>query len=489
MKFGTIVGITSVLCLGAMSLPGQDANQVEQLKKQLQQMQENFEKQQRQQQEQIEALKRQVETLKSAVDQDKTKWLMDRPLSPEVTAAPAAGKVEALEKRVDELTEASKKTFASQFNPAIGFVGDTVFSYRSNGSDKNGGERPGGADVFLRGAELTLEASVDPFVRGYAVVNASADTAGEATLGLEEAAVVTTSLPWNLTARAGRFFGEFGRLAYRHDHELPFVNRPLVLENFVGGESRTDGLEVNYLFPMSHYLSLTLGTGTQFGEGINNPGAYRSLGELNYWGRLSTYFDLGSSLSLEVGASGLLNDRTDDRGGVMVMPDGSTQTERRRRVAGLDFTLRYQPLANNRSRGLEWGTELLYSSSAFDFDPNGSLDPANPTGTPGFPAADGDEFRGSMRATGLYTYLAAKLNRQWTAGFAFDWLQSPLQRMDETFRYSPYLTWKPSEFQMFRLQYSYTDRRDFYTVQQDDHGIFLQWSFILGAHAHGFRQR
>ena len=44
--------------------------------------------------------------------------------------------------------------------------------------------------------------------------------------GVEEAAIQTTSLPWNLELKAGRFFGEFGRLAYIHDHELPFVNRP-----------------------------------------------------------------------------------------------------------------------------------------------------------------------------------------------------------------------------------------------------------------------
>lgn len=31
----------------------------------------------------------------------------------------------------------------------------------------------------------------------------------------------------------GRFFAEFGRLSLRHDHELPFVNRPLVI--MVGG--------------------------------------------------------------------------------------------------------------------------------------------------------------------------------------------------------------------------------------------------------------
>ena len=115
--------------------------------------------------------------------------------------------------------------------------------------------------------ELNVAASVDPFARGYAVINASADpVTGEATAAVEEAALQTTSLPWNLTLKAGRFFGEFGRLSYIHDHELPFVNRPLVLDQYIGGESRTDGVQVNCLLPIAHYVSLTAGVGDQFGD-------------------------------------------------------------------------------------------------------------------------------------------------------------------------------------------------------------------------------
>ena len=100
--------------------------------------------------------------------------------------------------------------------------------------------------------ELNIAGSVDPFARGYAVLNASADpVTGEAAVGVEEAAIVTTSLPWNLTLKAGRFFGEFGRLSYIHDHELPFVFRPIVLDAYIGGESRTDGAQLNWLLPSS----------------------------------------------------------------------------------------------------------------------------------------------------------------------------------------------------------------------------------------------
>ena len=147
----------------------------------------------------------------------------------------------------------------------------------------------------------------------------------KATFGIEEAALQTTSLPWNLELKAGRFFGEFGRLSYIHDHELPFVNRPLALDQYVGGESRTDGAQLNWLLPVPHYVSLTVGAGNGFGgdSPLNNPGTYRALSGFNYFGRLSSYFNLTPDWNVETGMSGLINPTTQDRGGVLVQPNGS----------------------------------------------------------------------------------------------------------------------------------------------------------------------
>ena len=477
MKFSKLVGLSSALAVSAMSLVAQEANPAA-LSKQL----EELLRVQRQQAEQIESLKKQIEVLKG------------QPAIPGAKVATPELKIEELQQRVDALTESSKKSFAGQFNPAFGFVGETIFGYRSTGSDKNGGGRPGGFDAFLRSGELTLQAAIDPFAKGYLVVNATADSAGEAALGIEEAALVTTSLPGNLTVRAGRFFADFGRLTFRHDHELPFVNRPLVLDNFIGGESKSDGIEFSWLFPTRQYINLTAGVGTQLGGTLPNPGTFRAANELTFWTHLSSFWELTPNLTLEGGISGLLNDRTDSRGGALVQADGSTLTERRRRVAGVDLTLRYQPLDAAAYRGFEWGTELLFNHGDYDFDPDGSLDPANPTGTAGFPALNGDEFRGRVRTMGLYSYIATKLNREWTTGFLFDWVQNlpgvatGTAANSDTFCYSPYLTWKPSETHMLRLQYSYTAERPA-SGRADDHAIYLQWTYVLGSHSHGFRDR
>src|SRR5205807_1952288 len=117
------------------------------------------------------------------------------------------------------------------------------------------------------------------------------------------------------------------------------------------------------------------------------------------------------NLQLDTGISGLINPKTEDRGGVLVQPDGATLTEKERRVAGLDFKISYVPLVNNQFQRLDWGTEVLYSDSRFLFDPDGSLDPDNPT-----PGLSGDESRKFIGSLGLYSYVTYKWHRQWSGG-------------------------------------------------------------------------
>ena len=394
--------------------------------------------------------------------------------------APAAGmqqQVQELKEKVDQVSEAQTRTFPSIFNPAIGLVGETIFGYRSKGPSQTGSGRPGGFDVFQRSVELNAAASVDPYAKAYAVLNATADpVTGEANLGVEEAALQTTSLPGNLELKAGRFFGEFGRLGYIHDHELPFVNRPLALAQYIGGESRTDGLQVNWLLPIEHYVSLTAGAGDQFG-GDNPPnsvGDFRHGSGVNYWSRLSSYFDLTPDISVEPGISGLWNPKTaaqwTDPGGVnppFPTVNGNTFTERERRLYGADLVLSYKPLRNNQFEGATWGTELLYSDNRYDV--------ANLPGS-------------TVGSVGLYSYLTYKFHRQWSAGFLYERVENEVNKMDKTYAYSPYLTWSLSHWNQVRLQYTHTDHSAA-AGKPADNAVYLQWAWIIGAHAHGWQQR
>ena len=382
--------------------------------------------------------------------------------------------VKELKEKVDETAAAGDKNLLSQFNPAIGVVGEMVFGYRSKGKNETGSDRPGGFDANFRSMELNLAASVDPYARGYAVINASADPfTGEAKLGVEEAALVTTSLPTNLTLTAGRFFGEFGRLSYIHDHELPFVNRPVVLDKYIGGESKTDGVQVNYLFPIDHYVSLTFGIGDQFGDTPNNVGDFRSFDKLNFWGRTSTSFDLTPDITLEPGVSGLLNAKSLDRGGAVLQTDGSTMAETERRVLGADLVFNFKPLSDNQFRGFTWGTEVLLSDNRYDVTPTGGGTIVH------------DRL---VDSTGLYSYVAYKFHRQWSAGFLYDWAENPMNSADRTSAYSPFITWNLSHWNQLRLQYTHTDHNAVSGLRPDD-AVYLQWTWIIGAHSHGWQSR
>jgi hypothetical protein len=407
------------------------------------------------------------------------------PVTPIANAPEAGGIKEAVKElsdKVDEIAEAQRKVLPSEFNPSIGLVGETIFSYRNRGPRQTGSGRPGGWDAFQRSVELNVAGSVDPFASAYVVANATADAVtGESTFGIEEAALQTETLPYNLTLKAGRFFGEFGRLGYIHDHELPFVNRPLVLDEYIGGESRTDGAQINWLLPLERYVSLTVGVGNQFG-GDNPPndvGEFRHLDGWNYFGRLSSYFEVTPDISFEPGISALWNPETN---GQWASPGdinppfptvGSNMfTERERRLYGADLTVNYKPLRNNQFKSLVWGTEVLYSDNRYDIGPSGGPVLSQKT----------------VGSTGLYSYATYKWHRQWSAGFLYEWLQNMVDNHDKTSAYSPYITWALSHWDQLRLQYTYTD----HNAESDlrpDHAVYLQWAWIIGSHSHGWQQR
>ena len=489
MKLRNLLGWSSALLLSVTLAQPQETADRERFARQLKELQDrfeqqqrelrqSFEKQQRELRESFEKMTREQQAQIEALKQQLGAMLTNAP--PATPAPPGtADQIKELSEKVDAVVEAQTKVRPSEFNPSIGFVGETIFSYRSKGSVETGSDRPGGFDAFQRSVELNVAAAADPFAKGYVVANATADAAtGESTLGIEEAALQTTSLPWNLELKAGRFFGEFGRLSYIHDHELPFVNRPLALEDYIGGESRTDGAQINWLLPVPHYVSLTVGTGVGFGGDVppNNPGPYRPLSGLNYFGRLSSYFNLTPDWNVEAGVSGLINPSTQDRGGALVQPNGtSTLTEKKRQVAGVDMKLSWVPLRNNQFRSFTWGTEVLFSDSRFLFDPDGV--PNN-----------GDEYLGDVGAIGLYSYATYKWHRQWSAGFLYDYVQNAENHNDVTCAYSPYLTWALSHWNQLRLQYTHTDHNAVSGLKPDD-AIYLQWAWIIGSHAHGWQQR
>ncbi|MEO8602642.1 MAG: hypothetical protein ABI629_08705, partial [bacterium] len=365
---------------------------------------------------------------------------------------------EALEQKVTDdvmreiqpSLQAANKTFPSQFNPAIGLIIDTVGTY----------QEIGGADFQFRSAEIGVSASIDPFARGYAIINGNGDG-----VEVEEAAIVTTSLPYNLAVKGGRFFADFGRLSKFHDHDLPFVDRPIVLDEYVGGESQADGVELSYLTPLSQYLTITAGFYNKIGAEnfrVDNF-ALRPLDEFTYLLRPATFFSLNDNNSIDLGASWAYTPKVAsyEVDGQQVLTDGKA-----RQLAGIDLTYRYIPLAEASYRGMIWGTEVLYNHETFN------------VGT------DTDPVYSPANSVGLYSYVEPRLTHSLYPGFLFQWVQPITGVGGNTLAYSPYVTFWASEFQRIRAQYQYLDAPGAHESQ-----FFLQWTAILGSHVHGFRDR
>jgi hypothetical protein len=356
-----------------------------------------------------------------------------------------AAKLEQVEKSIKTVQSAP-----SILNPAIGMAIDATAEHRA----KTGG------DFNLRAAELGISASIDPYARAYAFINATRDE-----VELEEAAIVTTSLPWNLQARGGRFFADFGRLPKFHPHEYPFVNTPLSLERTIGGESKADGVELSYLFATPFFLRATFGGYNKLGaenERIDDSKS-RAWSRFTYLSRLHTYFDLADNHGIEVGTSLAYTPSVR----LVEEPRGGSRS-----LAGIDVTYRYQPLGSTLYQGFILGGELFGNSERRTLE-----------------LEDGSIAAKRRRAFGGYSYAELKLDRNWSTGFLFDYAPSIDNPARKTKGYSPFVTWNLSEFNRLRFQYSYLDDKVREEPAERGNQFFLQWTTILGSHTHGFRTR
>jgi len=89
-------------------------------------------------------------------------------------------------------------------------------------------------------------------------------------------------------------------------------------------------------------------------------------------------------------------------------------------------------------------------------------------------------------AFGGYSYFEARLTRRYYPGVLFEYVQDIDRPASRTWAISPYFTIWASEFQRLRLQYT---RLEASLPARTDDQFFLQWTIIMGSHAHSFRDR
>ncbi len=379
-------------------------------------------------------------------------------LAASFASAQADDRLKSLEDRLSKLEGAPAKASLSQFNPAIGMALDAVYRHDN---DKAG--------FLFRTAELNLEAPIDPFLKGWAIINGNSSG-----VEIEEAALQTTALPYSLQVTGGRLFASFGRLAHFHDHELPVIDRPRSLDAFIGGETQADGVEVSYLFPTPFYLSAVAGAYNKLGgenDRADNDVA-RPLDEFTYLGRLQTSADLGDDHSVELGLSSAWTPKRTVVEDVSVT--GSTAkaliTRRNtwRTLSGADLTYRFHPTSGGLYRGVIWGTEVMVNDER-RFGASSKL----PTDR--------------VRAFGGFSYVELRLGRRWRPGVMLDASEDLDRARALTKTVTGFLVFDVTEFQRIRLAYARATNN--VPGRFGSHTIALQWTGVLGHHVHGFRGR
>lgn len=102
----------------------------------------------------------------------------------------------------------------------------------------------------LREIELMFEADVDPYFKSWAIVGV--DPGGAE---LEEAVVLTTSLPYGLQVKLGKFFSDFSRLNAQHAHEWNFTDQTLIYQVLLGDHGLNEiGAQLSWLAPAPFFF-------------------------------------------------------------------------------------------------------------------------------------------------------------------------------------------------------------------------------------------
>ncbi|HEV8613278.1 MAG TPA: hypothetical protein VGQ73_07190, partial [Gemmatimonadales bacterium] len=302
-------------------------------------------------------------------------------------------------------------------------------------------------------------------------LNSKAETDVE----LEEAYFQTTSLPRNLQLKGGQFFTEFGRQNPQHPHAWSFVDQPLVLNRVFGSDGlRSQGARLSWLVPTSWYteamvsvLNSAGGTTSSFRSdesaeihgGVPVTRAVRRFQDLLIVPRLTTSVDLTGTQTFLVGASAAFGPNSSGS-------DASTQ------VYGADLYWKWK--SARASAGfpfVSWQAEALVRR----YDAAERVSAVDPVVT--LPAE-------RLTDRGIYAQLLWGIKPRIVAGLRGDLVGGSKAAFDselraDRYRLSPNLTWYPTEFSKVRLQYNYDHRKGVGI----DHSLWLQFEFILGAHA------
>ena len=338
---------------------------------------------------------------------------------------------------------------AKLLNPDISLIGDFIGTVGHNAVSPS-------RALELHESEIGLQAIIDPYARADAFISF-----GETGVNVEEAYVTFTSLPAGLLLKVGKMRADFGKVNTTHNHALPFIDRPLVTDNLVGGEDGIDdaGMSLSRFLPAPKNWFLE-GTAQVFRGDSDDVFHALQRQDLSVVGHLRAYRDLSESTNLDLGVS-YARGHNNAGVGTTFNPENFLTN-----LYSADATLRWKPLRRAIYHSFLFRSELFWSA-------RDQVSLAN--------------FFLTQHAFGMYSNFEYRVNRRWTVGGRFDRSGHATDARLTDSGFSGILTYWPSEFSQIRGQYRFghlaTAPNDFSNANE----FLFQFLFVMGAHgAHPF---
>ena len=369
---------------------------------------------------------------------------------PSSTPSPAAPVPAPEPQLVQTQTYGGATSNAKLLNPDISLIGDFIGTAGRNTISPS-------RSLELHESEVGLQAIIDPYARADAFISF-----GETGVNVEEGYVTFTSLPAGLLLKVGKMRAEFGKVNTIHNHALPFIDRPLVTNNLVGGEDGIDdaGISLSRFLPAPKNWFLQ-GTAQVYRGDSSDVFTSNRRQNVSVVGHLRLYRDLGESTNIDLGGSYARGHNTAGVGTTSNPEDFLTN------IYSADATLRWKPLRRAIYHSFLLRNEFFWSA-------RDQLSPLNIFQT--------------QHAFGLYSDAEYRVNRRWTLGGRFDRSGRATNASLTDTGFSGILTYWPSEFSQIRGQYRYGHLWDVPNDRYTNANEFLfQFLFVMGAHgAHPF---
>ncbi len=359
---------------------------------------------------------------------------------------------------------------AQTLNPDISVIG--IFAaawYSRNDPFVFAEDDPQNTGVNLQELELGFQSIVDPYFRFDSFISFKQDS-----VEVEEAYGTSLfSMPLNAQFRMGRMRAKFGRINQIHTHAQNFVTLPLVAAEFLGEHLNPTSIEADFLIPVPWFMELSALGGSPDVETptfATDEANANNLAYLLYVFHLANFFEVSDSLGVNLGAS------------FATGPNG-TGSKERSNLYGADLFAKYRPLRESAYTEFRLQSEFMWRQA--------------------------DTPEENLEDYGFYAEGIYRFAKRWNTGLRFDLTDTntpvageggegglvipdsdglvssrainpgeTLGLQGRAYRVSPMLTFSPSEFSQFRLEYDYLNQN--YAGNQ--HAVFLQFQYAIGAH-------